>query len=319
MAQNTYIKARKFAAMIVGALARDTVLPMAFTRYDGRGFIGAEDDTVTFKLPGVTTARDYEWRTRTAPIVLDKIGRTSVSIKLDTHVYNAVPITDEEQTLDLQDYGAEILTPQIAAVRERLENKTIAALRAEPFKTTTLAPAEADDPYQWALYVKGVLDQQGTPKGGRNLILGTNALNWLLTSDRVVQMDSQQATTAFREASIARVAQMNVLDGGQLLDPNEVFAVHSSALVVANLAPGVVDGVAWGARARYQGFSFRVVKDYDVNYARNRSFVNTFAGWSGVRDEYQTDANGLVLDAEGNPQITGNNVRGARGAFVPAV
>lgn len=321
--QNNYIKARKFAAMIVGALHRDTVLPMAFTRFDGGNFKGAEGDTVTFKLPGVTTARDYEWRTRTSPIVLDMIGRTSVGIKLDTHVYHATPITDEENTLDLTSFGQEILTPQTVAVRERLEQKTVAALGALPFKETALNAAEGDDPFSWALYAKGVLDQQGTPKGGRNLLLGTNALNWILESDRIQKMDPSAAQTAWREATVAKVAGFNVIDGGQMLGVNDIYAVHPSAMVIANVAPDIPDGASWGARARYQGFNFRIIRDYDTSYARDRSFVNTFAGWSSVNDEYVFTGTGinrvLTLDEDGNPQVTGKNVRGAKGAFTPTV
>lgn len=320
--QNNYIKARKFAAMIVGALARDSVLPMAFTRYAGGGFVGAEDDTVTFKLPGVTTARDYEWRTRTAPIVLDMIGRTTVAIKLNTHLYNAVPITDEENTLDLTSFGQEILTPQVVAVRERAEMKTVKALQTLPFKTTDLNATAADDPYSFALYAKGVLDRQGTPRGNRNLLVGTNVQNWIMESDRIQKMDSAQTTTAFREATVARVAGFNIVDGGDLLGVNDIYAVHPSAMVIANVSPDVPKGAVWGAKASHQGFNMRIIRDYDSNFARDRSFVSTFAGWSSVNDEYQTTGSGvdraLVLDDDGNPVITGKNVRGARGTFVPA-
>lgn len=320
--QNNYIKAKKFAAMVVGALARDSILPMSFTRFDGGGFRGAENDTVTFKLPGVTTARDYEWRTRTNPIVLDMIGRTSVAIKLDKHVYNAVPITDEENTLDLTSFGQEILTPQVVAVRERLEQHTVNALATLPFKTTDLNASASDDPFSWALYAKGVLDRQGTPRGGRNLLVGTNVLNWLMESERVTKMDPSAATTAFREATLGRVAGFNVVDGGQLLGPNDIYAVHPSAMIIANVAPDVPDGAKWGAKAAHQGFNMRIIRDYDTNFARDRSFVSTFAGLNSVNDEYEYEGTGLdrkiVLDTEGNPVITGKNVRGASGQFTPS-
>lgn len=320
--QNTYIKARKFAAMIVGALARDSVLPMAFTRYAGSGFVGAQDDTVNFKLPGITTARDYEWRTRTAPIVLDMIGRTTVDIKLDTHLYNAVPITDEENTLDLTDFGSEVLTPQVVAVRERAEMKTVKALRALPFKTTDLDASGTDDPYSFGLYAKGVLDRQGTPRGNRTLLVGTNVQNWIMESDRIQKMDPNQTGTAFREATVARMAGFNIVDGGQLLGVNEIHAVHPSAMVIANVSPDVPRGAVWGAKASHQGFNMRIIRDYDSSFARDRSFVSTFAGWSSVNDEYEFTGEGvdreLVLDDEGNPVVTGKNVRGARGVFTPA-
>lgn len=314
---NTYIKAAQYAALAVAALNRKTVLPQVFTRFDGRAFVGALDDTVTFKLPGVTVARDYEWRTRTNPIVLDKIGRTKVSIKLDTHTYSAVPITDEELTLDLSNFNVEVLTPQLQAVIERLEGKVMAGLRAAPFKVTTLDADAADDPYEWALGASATLDTQGTPSDGRKLLLGANAWKWLMMSEALTKYDPAQAQTAFRRATIAQIADFDVVKSNRLA-PNEIFATHSSALVLANVAPGNPDGAVYSASQAYEGMSVRVLRDYDPNFLRDRSVVSTFTGISSVNDEYLTDSNGLVLDGDGNPQITGKNVRGAKGTFTPA-
>lgn len=315
---NNYLKAQKYAALAVAALDRTTVLPQVFTKYDGGNFRGAEDDTVSFKLPGVTQARDYEWRTRTNPIVLDKIGRTKISIKLDTHTYSAVPITDEELTLDLSDFNSEILTPQLVAVIERLEGKVMAGLRAAPFNVTDLDAAEADDPYDKALDWAAELDAQYTPVEGRKLLLGSNAWKWIAKSDALVKYDRDAAATAFRKATLGEIAGFDIVKSPRL-NPNEIFAVHPSALVLANVAPENPDGAQYSARQQYKGMGVRVLKDYDPNFLRDRSIVSTFTGISSVNDQYLTDENGLVLDADGNPQITGKNVRGGKGTFTPAV
>lgn len=314
---NTYIKAQKYAALAVGALDRTTVLPQVFTKYDGGNFRGAEDDTVSFKLPGVTQARDYEWRTRTNPIVLDKIGRTKVSIKLDTHTYSAVPITDEELTLDLSDFTSEILTPQLVAVVERLEGKVMAGLRAAPFAVTNLNAAAADDPYDKALDWAAALDAVFTPVNGRKLLLGSNAWKWVAKSDDLVKYDRSAAETAFRKAILGELAGFEIVKSARL-QPNEIFAVHPTALVLANVAPENPDGATYSARQQYKGFGMRVLKDYDPNFLRDRSIVSTFTGISSVNDQYQTDVNGLVLDVDGNPTLTNLNVRGGKGTFTPA-
>ena len=313
---NTYIKAPKYAALAVGALDRTTVLPQIFTRYDGANFIGALDDTVTFKLPGVTQARDYEWRTRTNPIVLDKIGRTKVSIKLDTHTYSAVPITDEELLLDLENFSTEVLDPQLQAVVARLEGKVMAGLRAAPFAITNLNAATADDPYHKALDWDASLDAQFTPADGRMLLLGSNAWKWLAKSDALRMYDPQAATSAFRRATVGQIANFTVVKSNRLT-ANEIFAVHPSALVLANVAPGNPDGATYSYRRQYRGFGIRVLKDYDPNFLRDRSVISTFTGISSVNDQYLTDANGIVLDVNGDPTLTNLNVRGAKGTFTP--
>ena len=313
---NNYLKAAKYAALAVAALDRTTVLPQVFTKYDGGNFKGAEDDTVTFKLPGVTQARDYEWRTRTNPIVLDKIGRTKISIKLDTHTYSAVPITDEELTLDLTDFNSEILTPQLVAVVERLEGKVMAGLRAAPFAVTDLNAAAADDPFDKALDWAAELDAVYTPTQGRKLLLGSNAWKWIAKSDDLVKYDRDAAATAFRKAILGEIAGFEIVKSPRLT-PNEIYAVHPSALVLANVAPENPDGAVYSARQTYRGMGVRVLKDYDPNFLRDRSIVSTFTGISSVNDQYQTDENGLVLDVDGNPTLTNKNVRGGKGTFTP--
>ncbi|MDQ3275341.1 MAG: hypothetical protein M3Q39_10025 [Actinomycetota bacterium] len=318
--QNNYKKAEKYIAAIVGALARDTVLPMTFTRYDGRGFVGAQNDTVTVKLPGVTVARDYEWRTRNNPIVLDLIGRTHVDIKLNQHTTSAVPITDEEDTLDLTDYATEILTPQANAMVEKLERKTLAGLLAAPFKHVggPIDAAEEDDPFKYALKVGGLLDQDGVPGTGRRIVAGSNAYAWFVESAALQKSDPAAATTAYRQAVPGRLANFDIVNGGRFVDPNAIYPVHSTALILANLAPSIQPGVVWAVRRAYKGYSMRLVRDYDQPFARGRSLLSTFTGVNSVNDEYTYDADGyFVLDADGNPVITGKNVRGARGTFTP--
>ena len=317
---NTYIKAEKYAALAVAALQRDTVLPNIVTRYDGGAFVGALDDKVFFKLPGVTTARDYEWRTRTAPIVLDKIGRTKVEIELDTHTYNAIPITDEELTLDVTSFSEEILLPQLTAVRDRLEVKVVTALRAAPFVNVALNAAEADDPYKFMLSARRELNSSGAPQRGRVLLVGANVEEWILASDRLQKMDPAGAKDAYREAVLARGAGFDILTSS-LIGDNDIFALHPSWAVLSNVAPAVPEGVTYGAIRRHAGYGVRVIRDYDPQYLRDRSVVSTFTGISSVNDQYATtgtaENRALVLDGNGNPTFTGSNPRGARGTFTP--
>jgi hypothetical protein len=315
---NVFIKAQKYVALALAALERDTVLPNVVTRFDGGVFKGAENDTVSFRLPGlIRDARDYEWRTRTAPIVLDSITRTKVDIDLDTHTYSAVPITDEELTLDISSFAEDVVLPQTNVVVDRLERKIAVALRAAPFGVTDLDAAESDDPYAWALSARNKLNAQGTPRANRQLLVGTNVETWLLSSDKLIKMDPSQATNAYREASLGRIAGFNIV-ASELLTPNEIFATHPSALVMANVAPEVPDGATYGAKRQFRGYGLRVLRDYDPNFARDRSLVSTFTGISSVNDQYEYDGGGLiVIGVDGKPTLTGFNARGGKGTFVP--
>lgn len=315
-----YIKPEKFLAPLIGSLNRDTMFPQAFTRYNGNGFRGAEGDRVTWKTKSIATSKEYEFRTRTQEIAWDKIARTSVGIELDTHLTSLLPITDEENLLDLQSYMAEIGMPQAEAIAERAELKIKAALAAAPFKVTNLDAAEADNVLAWALEVKAGLDKQGTPRTQRRLLLGSNPFNWIMQSDQLLKYDTSQALTAFRNATVGRIAGFDIVDGGQMLGENEIYAVHPTALVVANLAPLVPSGASWGGRMASDGWSMRVVRDFDLRMGLDGSLLSTFLGVSSVNDEITLDANRQPVFGGVNGDeisMTGFNVRGARGTFVP--
>ena len=98
MAQ-AFLKAERIVAQGLGLLQRELILPRLVQRYGDADFVGAKNDTVTIRIPSILRGREYEWRTRNLPIEIDELEEFSVDVSLDTHIYSAVQITDEELTL----------------------------------------------------------------------------------------------------------------------------------------------------------------------------------------------------------------------------
>lgn len=319
---NTYLKPEKYAALALASLEKNAILPMAFTRLDGSVFRGARDDKLTvWRTGGITRARDYEWRTRTNPIVLDRIARTETTISMNDHIYNAIPITDEELSLDVTNFVTEVLQPQMDAVVQRAEGKVYRALTQDNgFKRTDLEVNGGERVLTELLNVKSVLDAQGTPKGNRRLIVGSEFANWIRASEDLLKYDPSQATTVFRQSTLGRVADFEIVES-TMIEDNSFYAVHQSALVFANMAPASPAGATYSARQSYNGWSVRVLKDYDPNFLRDRSIVSMFGGTSPVKDELKMEKDDLgvwvpALDTDGEPEYTGFNVRGASGVFL---
>lgn len=321
MAEHTIIKSDKYVSLGLTALDQFALLPNIFKRISGDSFKYAKDDTISWVTGRVTTARDYEWRTRTAPIILDKIGQTKTQIALDTHLYQGVAVTNEQRTMDIRSFATEIVRPQVEALITRAEGKIVVGLRAANFKTALPAVYESDDPYTFALGVRKILNANGAPKRGRYLLVGADVENWLLSSDRIAGVNTTPETSrAVREAVIGALAGLTIVPVPALED-NEIFAVTSDALVVANVAPVTPDGAIDSALRRERNWSLLHTYSYDPNYQQNLSVLSTFMGVSSVNDELQVQRNAttklpeLVLDAEGNPIPTGKNVRGAKGTL----
>jgi hypothetical protein len=315
-------KADKVVQIALAVMERNLVSPLLSFRIPDAGakFNGAKNDTITLQVGGLrAVARDYEWRTRTNPIVMDDIeGEGGIAFKLDRHVVSATGLTLEQLTLDEIRMVEDVVGPQAESVAAKLEAHVLAKFATIPWKRTVPNFGPGDDPHLVALEAKRLLDaDKVAPMAGRAYLVGTNVSAAWLASDRLSKYDStgQQGTPALRDAIIGRLSGSPVVESMDV-DPNFVWYGHPSALAVANVAPVVPEGAKKGNRGISRlGFAGTWIIDYDPNFARDRSLFHAFAGLTDIRDE--RNANGDLLDPEGDDYATAKNVRGVKMNFVP--
>lgn len=281
-------KPQKIVEFYLGLLQQSLVAPLVITRANGDDFKGSLNDTVTLKIGGLrATARDYEFRTRTAPIQFDDIqGGEGIDIKLDTHITSGTILTDEHYTLDDIDFVNEVILPQMQSVAGRIEAKVVAGLRAANAKHT-LTIVDGADPFLIALEAKRLMDGDKTaPTSGRTFLVGSNVAAQFLASDRLSRYDSTglAGTPALRDAVIGQLVSSPVVEVAAL-DPDEAFYIHKTAAVVGNVAPDIPRGAVAGSKVSKNGWAARWIADYDANYLRDRSIVSTFLGVNDVEDE----------------------------------
>ena len=267
----------------LGVLERDVLLPAFVTRLAGADFRGHENDTINMRIPAYTEAREYEWRNdRAEPIILDQLTETSIPVKLDTHLYSALAITDEQLTLDVASFGEQVLAPQVRALTRRFEEALAYAVENAPIAWTV----NEADPYLAAAKARAALNKAGIPLEGRALILGADVETAFLSTPLLVRADTSGSTSALRDANIGRIAGFETYVS-MFIDPDTAYAVHRSAIALANMAPVVPDGVTWGRSQVYNGYAVRWIRDYDPMYLRDRSVLSTFIGASSVNDGAQ--------------------------------
>src|SRR5699024_12672648 len=101
-----------------------------------------------------------------------------------------------------------------------------------------------------------------------------------------------------------------------LRGPNRMYFGHTSVLLVANGAPQAPFTVPHSSRTSVDGFSLMGTLTYSDSYQSSVSTFSTFFGATSVNDELQLDENGLpVFNEDGDPVMTGKNVRIASGTF----
>lgn len=294
---NTFLKVGQIARQALGLLAREVQLPGLFwmDAVGGSDFRGALNDTVSIRVPSYTSARTRTMRSGTA-LVADDLGETKVDITLDTHLYQLLNIQDEELTLDIADFGAQVTQPAIQAVARGLEDAVVAELQGITFPTARTIEVDNTNPYDSFVDAQTALNNGRVPKSGRFAVVGSQIEGRLLKSAQFANADKAGDQLAFRQGLIGRVAGIDVYGSTALL-PTEGYVAHRTALAVATATPANPRGATESATASMpvgegRSLSIRVLFDYDPTYARDRQLVDLFTGTGVVTDAGYYDANG---------------------------
>jgi len=290
---NNFILAEKVIFAALGLLERQITLPAlvwtdAFANWEGN-----RNDTITLRVPAYQVARSRALRGGAA-ITIDDNDETSVNVTLSTEVYKAIAVTDAEMTLDIADFGMQILDPAVHSVARGLEDLIASTMSSATYETAlTIDPT---DPYASLVRARNALNKANVPFGERFLAVGSNVEENILLSSRFSKYDGagQIAETALAEATVGRIAGFQVVTH-QALDPDTAIAGHKTAFAMPMRTPVVPNGVTWGASASFAGLAMRAIRDYDFANTRDRLLVNAFAGCSPVTDVGTIDAHGRFV------------------------
>lgn len=291
---NSYLKATKIAAAALGLLEREIILPSLVWRDAGGDFSGAFGDTISLRVPSRTTARERTFRGARPSasegqgvIVMDELQETKVDVVLDTAPYSAVPITDEELTLDIVNFGEQVLRPQVRAVAESVENKLAAEMVGATYPAShqvTMPIGPTEDPYDAIVDARVALNKANVPMSDRYLVVGADMEGTFLKSDHLNRVDQSGTDSALRNATIGRLAGFEAVIISNALPADVGFAFHRTAFVLSMRAPVVPDGVTFGSSRAFESLAMRWIRDYDFRNVQDRSLVDTYIGTNHVAD-----------------------------------
>ncbi len=297
---NTFIKATRVAAAALGLLEREIMLPGLVWRDAGGDFRGAGGDTITIRVPARTQARTRPLRGArptasegSGIITMDELTQTSVDVTLDTDVYNAIPVTDEELTLDIVDFGQDILMPQVRAVAEGVENAVAAEMTGATYPTTHDLTIDTTDPYHTMVDAHVALNKANVPRTERFAVVGADIEAVILKSQHLNRVDQSGSDAALRRAEIGQLARFPIYVSNAI-PANVGFAFHRTAFVLGMRAPMVPDGATFGSSRSAFSLALRWLRDYDFRNVQDRSLVDTYIGTSIVAD----GADGTDVDTD---------------------
>lgn len=284
----TVQKATKIARTALGLLERELIVTGLVWRDAAGEFEGAQGDTITMRVPARGKARKRALRAArpTASegngiVVMDELTETKVDVSLDTVVYHAVPITDEELTLDVTDFSGQVTQPQVRTVAEGVEDEVIAEMIGATY--TTVLTLDQTTPRKTLNAARKALDNAKVPTTDRYVLMGSDVEEVFLNDEKLAAVDTSGWSETLREAVVGRLSGFTLFKS-IALPPTVAIVFHRTAFVLNLQAPKKPAGASAGASVNFEGLSLRWIVDYDFRNAQDRSMVDVFVGTNTVVD-----------------------------------
>lgn len=294
-------KAEKISGVALGILQRLIVLPGLFTnRYGITDFKGAKGDVVNVKRPAILKARDAGFRARNS-IVMDDLVQSRIQVKLTRYPYSGVQLSDEELTLDIENYAQDVTAPQARALAEDFENTIAGVLSGADYVHEVVfntAGSDAEkDPRKVAIQARKLLNDSNVPASGRYWIVGSEVSAAISSFEKLLDVNTAGLPEAVREGVVGKLAGFTIVESNALAG-DESYFVHNSAVALAVVAPAAPKGATSSGVSVEGGIAVRQLFDYDSDTLADRSILSVFTGGAPVTDPEIRDGEIVIVDDE---------------------
>lgn len=280
---NVTIKAEEVIDAAELSLTREVVLPkLCWTDITRENFVGAKDDTVTLRLPGVATATVRALRS-TADVTFNELEETPVDVTLDSDVSVDLKSSLVEQTLDLIPFSQRFIVPATKAQAIGVEDVIAAAIDGATPRDTVSWDGEANTVKTAIINARKILNQGNVSKSRRTLLVGANAEAQILEylTSISASLNGGTVDNALAEATIGRLLGFDVVSSNAI-DEDACYAMAPYAIAFTGFGPNIPAGAVDGAYGSAEGIGFSIIQDYDPVKRSDRLSVQTYVGATSV-------------------------------------
>jgi hypothetical protein len=302
-ADNGFIPIKATAVIDAGLslLERETVLANLVWRDAVPDFRGKLNDTVSIRLPAYAVANVRDLRS-SDPRVRSKLFERKVDVTLNKGLQIDIPLSDEEQTLDITNFATQVIQPGLNAIVRGYEDAVVEVMESADYgaNTVEVSATNVDNPdsgvYAALVDARALLNAARVPMAGRAAVIGSSLESQALKDPRLARADQSGSDSALRNAEIGRLAGFT-LYSAPATDPDKGYAFHKSAFVLPSAVPNVPDGAPWGEKRSQNGFTIRVVQVLDSTTIENIVAFDAWLGSGIVTDRGSIDGDGRFVPA----------------------
>lgn len=275
------LTASGIARVAIPLLKRALVLVRTATMVPAEGFTGPNGETITVRVRQPRTAREQS--SPGASITYDDQNEVGVDVSL-SHIYDAYHVTDEDLSLNLEDFASQITEPQVASVATAAEGKLATVMNGLGVDLSFANAASEADTRATVLAAREELGERDVPPGDRFLAVSPSIATRILQLEEIRRADASGSDSALRRAVIGNWLGFTVVESNALTTDTAI-AYHRSAFVFATKKPADPRGANETAAISQDGINIRQIFQYDPDVLSDASVLSTFAGASAVYED----------------------------------
>jgi P22 coat protein - gene protein 5 len=287
---NTFITPSVIAARGIATLYNSTVLAAIVSQDFNADFNGKVGDTITIRKPATFSAATFNTTVRTT--TWQDATEDSMPLTLDTIKHVPFHVTDEQMTLEISDFQAQLLTPAMEALAQAVDGDLAEKLVdvAEGAGGGGKATVSGGDATNAFIDARTKLSRNKMPVMDRYSVLSPEGWGSTLKSARIIEVDKSASTDALRNSVIGRIVGFETYEsqvfgfGAGDRGKADGVAFHKSAVILAirplNKPRGVPAENA--AVENYKGLSLRVIYSYDEEAKQDQVVIDVMYGMAAA-------------------------------------
>lgn len=283
---NVFITPDIVAARGIATLHNSMVLAALVSQDFNAEFNGKVGDTITVRKPATFEAATFNTTTRTT--TWQAVTEDSIDVTLDTIKHVPVHVTDEQMTLEINDFSSQILTPAMEALAQAIDGALAEKLvdTAEGAGGGGTANISSSDATNAFIDARTILSRNKLPVMDRYSVLSPEGWGATLKTARIIEVDKSGQTDALRNSIIGRIVGFETYEsqvfgyGANDAGQADGVAFHKSAVIAVIRPLNKPRGVPAENTAvqNYKGLSLRVIYTYDEAAKQDQMVVDIMYG-----------------------------------------